>query len=278
MQDTLSAPPSYWIETILGRLAVWDRGVGAHTVVLWHSILTDHTSFDQLASALEHDIRMILIDGPGHGASAGPLQSFTTQDCAVAMTQVMDALKVDRAIVGGTSWGAMTAAELALAMPDRVEQLIMLNTPLTIDEDHPEFGNRMLAFGTRWLLKTRVFRQGVERSFFSPATLARLGHYAQHFDGTLKRANPRTMANAVRSVLLRGKPLHTRMSKLSMPVLIVAGIDDALYPIKVQEEAAQRIPRGRFAPVPGRHISTVDATSDTATAIRSFLGLGGEKT
>ena len=72
-----------------------------------------------------------------------------------------------RAVVGGVSWGGLTAAEVAMSAPGRVEALVLMNTPMDIDGDRPSFGDRMIAFGARWMAGLKIFRDGVARSFFA---------------------------------------------------------------------------------------------------------------
>lgn len=85
---------------------------------------------------------------------------------ANAFTDVLDHCGLDRAIVGGTSWGGLAAAELALMQPQRVAVLILMNTPFQIDGQR----SRLIALGTRWMLHRRLFRNGVAKSFFNRVT------------------------------------------------------------------------------------------------------------
>ena len=260
-----------FVKTQMGRLAVQARGHGERTIILWPSIFTDHRIFERLARTLGDNLRFILVDGPGHGQSAGVETEFSMGDCAKALRDVMDHYGLQSAILGGTSWGGLVAAEFALSTPDRVDALILMNTPMEIDGSRPSLSSRMIALGARWGLRTRTFRNGIAKSFFDPDSLAMQPEYQGAFHAMLKAANPRTLAPAIRSVILRGAPLLPRMKELVVPTLVIAGEDDAMYPLEVQAEAALMAPRGRFEPVPGRHISAVDAPSEVATAIADFL-------
>lgn len=258
------------IPTALGPLAVTETGAGPRTLLLWPSIFTDHRIHLPLARRLGARHRLLLIDGPAHGASPGPGGEFTLRDCARAMAEVLDAAGLDRAVVGGTSWGGLAGAELALAAPDRVEALLLLNTPFHLGR--PPLSARLIAAGARWGLRTRPFRDGVARSFFTPGALARDPAYAAAFHEMLRSAAPGPFAAAIRSVLLRGTPLASRAAGIAVPTLVIAGADDPMYPVDAQRAAAARIPGARFARVPARHISAVDAPDDVAREIAAFLG------
>jgi 3-oxoadipate enol-lactonase len=259
------------IQTLLGKLAVRIVGHGPRQVVLWPSILCDSHIFDALTSDLADLATFVLIDGPGHGESPGTGREFLMSDAGHAMLEIMDVLGIEKATVGGVSWGGLVGAEAALAKPDRVEALVMMNTPMDIDGTKPSFGDRMIALGARWMVGLKFFRDGVARAFFDAQTLRRNPRYQAQFHAMLAKADRRRLAAAVRSVILRGVPLRGRLKDLTVPTLLISGIADSLYPLEGQAAAALLIPNGQFAPVPGHHIAPIDAPEDVAALLRSFL-------
>lgn len=266
-----TAPVSHFIATVLGRLHVVETGQGPETIVLWPSIFTDHHIYDQLVEVLGTSCRFLLVNGPAHGRSDGGPDEFTMEDCAKAMGAVMDHFDLDTAIVGGTSWGGITAAHLALLSPSRVKALALMNTPMQIDAARPGLKARFIASGARWALRTATFRNGVAESFFSDDVLAANTTYARAFHAMLQMARPAQLATAIRSVILRGTPLIDRMEELTVPTLVIAGTEDAMYPISVQAEAALLAPNGHFAPVGGKHISVVERPKQVAEALARFF-------
>ncbi len=268
------APVSQMVPTTLGALHVVTNGTGPETLVLWPSIFTDHHIYDALVAQLGATCRFILIDGPGHGQSAGPITDFSMAQCAAAMAEVMDHFDLSDAVIGGTSWGGMVAAELALSQPQRAKALLLMNTPMHIGAAPPPLSSRMIALGARWMPKSATFQNGVAKSFFSPQVLDANPAYARAFHDMLTQAQPKQLAAAIRSVLLGGTPLEGRLANLGMPVLVIGGKEDAMYPIEAQAEAALSAPNGRFAPVPGKHISVVECPETVAPLIGSFLTSG----
>lgn len=268
---TTTAPVSHTVLTSLGRLHVVETGQGSETILLWPSIFTDHHIYDGLVATLGASYRFLLIDGPAHGQSDGGTEEFTMEECATAMKQVMDHFDQDAAIVGGTSWGGITAAYLALMSPARVKALVLMNTPMQIDTARPGLKARFIASGARWGLKTATFRNGVAKSFFSDDVLATNSTYSHAFHDMLKTAKPAPLATAIRSVILRGTPLIDRMAELAVPTLVIAGKEDAMYPIAIQAKAALLAPNGHFAPVDGKHISVVEQPARVADLMAKFI-------
>ena len=99
-------------------------------VVLFHgtaawSELWRHTS-DALAEAGFH---VIAVDLPPFGFSDRP-GSYTRQDQASRVSDVLDALKAEPAIIVGHSFGAGAATELAMRYPDRARALVLVDAAL----------------------------------------------------------------------------------------------------------------------------------------------------
>ena len=138
---------SQFVLTSLGKLHVVEIGAGDETIVLWPSIFTDHHIYDNLVQLLSARYRFLLIDGPCHGQSEESSLEFTMSQCALAIADVLDAYGLDAAIVGGTSWGGLAAAELAIASPERVKAVILMNTPMEIDERAPKMSSKMIEIG-----------------------------------------------------------------------------------------------------------------------------------
>lgn len=264
------------IPTPLGPLSVTLHGDGPFPLLLWPSVFTDSAIFAPLIPRLAGAARLVLIDGPGHGASPGTGQRFTMEDCGAAMLAVMDALSLPRAVAGGVSWGGIAAAHAALAAPDRIDGVVMMNTPMHLDGQRPGLRARAIVAGAGLAPGAAPFRNGVARSFFTPARLAAEPEYAARFHAMLRGADRRALGAAVASVFLNGRPLAEDLPHLRPPALILAGAEDPLYPAETLRAAAARAPRARFARVPGRHIAPIEAPDETARALRGFLaGLAG---
>ncbi|MEM9010239.1 MAG: alpha/beta hydrolase [Pseudomonadota bacterium] len=265
------AATEHAVQTRLGRLHVVACGQGEETILLWPSIFTDHHIYDALAESFRDRFRLLLIDGPGHGRSDGTAEEFSMRSCGEAILSVLDHFRRRQAVIGGTSWGGLAAAEAALAAPERVKSLILMNTPMDIDGARPGLSARMIASGARWSGRRRFFQTGVARSFFSPGALAANPAYRRDFHSMLAAADQKSLATAVRSVILRGTPLRLRMAQISVPVLVIAGKADDMYPIEGQAEAALLAPQGYFEAVDGKHISVVESPRHVAEIIDRHL-------
>ena len=72
--------------------------------------------------------RTLIYENRGVGESEDPGGAFTTADLADDLAGLLDSLSIRRAHVLGAFLGGMTAQELALRHPERVEKLILVGT------------------------------------------------------------------------------------------------------------------------------------------------------
>lgn len=121
-----------------GRLAALSWGRQAAPVWLaLHGWLDNAASFSRLAPRLASalDIRIIALDFRGHGHSAvlsSPETPGATQDIALwdychDVLDALDTLEIEQVTLLAHSMGAAVSCLLAAALPERVEQLILLD-------------------------------------------------------------------------------------------------------------------------------------------------------
>lgn len=268
-------PPGRQVTTVVGRLAVHDTGAAGpagEVIVLWPSILADHRIYRKPIEAWRGRHRLVVIDGPGHGRSGPAPGLFTMAQCGQALGQVLDALGITQpVIVVGTSWGGLVAGEFALAQPQRTRAVVMLNTPVHLPPGGPGLADRFVAWGARWIHHSTLYRNGVARAFFLPATLERPGPELEDFHRHLREADGAALALSVRSVLLEREPLAPRLKGIAAPTLFATGRHDAMYPLEGLRQAAAELPRGRFEVLETAHISVVDAPASTTALLDAFL-------
>jgi 3-oxoadipate enol-lactonase len=270
--ESLGAPAM--VPTTLGRLAVWDSGPqgGEPAVVLWPSIFSDHMIFSSLVTHWRGKRRLILIDGPGHGASEGPQdKTYSMQVCAAALKEVLDSKAITNAVVGGTSWGGLVAGEFAIAYPQQTRGVIMMNTPFFMSPEGASASDKFITWGAASILGTDLFTNGVARSFFLPATREAGGPVMAHFHSSLHQSNAKALSTAIRSVLIERTPLVDRLPQIKTPSLVIAGLQDSMYPMSMQREAVSKLALGKLEVVDSQHISVVDKPAEVARLIDTFL-------
>ncbi|AOM79563.1 alpha/beta fold hydrolase [Pedobacter steynii] len=102
------------------------------TVILLHGWPYDIHSFADSASLLaKKGFRVIVPHLRGHGStrflSSAQLRNGQPAALALDVIALMDALKINKAIIGGFDWGARTAGILAALWPERCEALVSVS-------------------------------------------------------------------------------------------------------------------------------------------------------
>lgn len=71
--------------------------------------------------------RIIAPDQRGHGLSGKPIAKYTAEEMAGDIAELLDYLKIDRAIIAGHSMGGRVAGHLAARYPTKVKALAILD-------------------------------------------------------------------------------------------------------------------------------------------------------
>jgi pimeloyl-ACP methyl ester carboxylesterase len=100
-------------------------------VLFLHAGGMDGRMWRPLAERLEDRYWVIVPDLRGHGTTPLPPEEFSNVDDVLA---VLDDLEVDRVAVVGASFGGYVALQLATAAPERVKGLVLMASPLDIDD------------------------------------------------------------------------------------------------------------------------------------------------
>lgn len=123
------------VKTSKGYIHYRAAGAGK-PIVLLHINQQSSALNLELMAALCSELRPIAIDLPSNGMSDHVPGRLTISDYAACVIEVMDALGVRKANSMGEALGAFVSVELACAYPERLESVILINSPFYRDEAH----------------------------------------------------------------------------------------------------------------------------------------------
>ena len=221
--------------------------------------------------ALKDAYRLVLVDGPGHGKSDRPSETFVVEDCVPAALDVLDAAGVQRAAVVGISWGGVVAMHLALRAPERVSGIALFDTSADDETRMARIQNGVLAriarrYGLIWPLD-----QYAVASLFSPKFPRRRPDICGKLLADIQAADRESMYRML-IALLKRPSIIDEIKSIRIPALVVTGAKDRLDPPIHGERIAQRIPGARFEQLPGvGHLSTMEAPDEVNRLLREFL-------
>ncbi len=251
----------------------WDTTDGREARVTYlHGLGIDAHSFDQTALALGEPA--VALDLPGHGRSSWRDDAdYGAAVTAPGVLAALDALGVGPGVVVGHSLGAILAARLAAAAPERVTGLVLVDMS-------PDFAQRAVDRIARALETEPAFEsleQVVDR-----AVEARVGddrsvllREARHTtrlgaDGRLVRRHhfPHLPAGRTSSVG-RFADAWPDLEALRVPLLLVRGDRGYVSP-KLHAGFVERLPDAEVVTVTARHAVQNQAPLELAAAIRAW--------
>lgn len=233
------------IQTAVGPLAVRVRGDGP-PAVLWHSLFVDERSWADVESQLSAQRRLILIAGPGHGASQDPGRPYTLGDCAVAANTVLEALDIDEAVDWvGNAWGGHVGIVFAARWPARCRTLVTLGSPIQALNVAQRARTLALLLAYRLLGRSRFIEAGVTNVLLSTRTRAQNPAAVHLVSDCLANADPAALRNAIVSISLRRPDLSSRLVEVAVPTLFVTGSDQEGW-TPAQADSASRLLGPRF--------------------------------
>ncbi len=125
-------PPSQFLVIDGTRLHFRDEGSGPVLVLLHGSRASLH-QWDGWVTQLGRKFRIVRVDGFAHGLT-GPdgRDDYSAERQLFLLDALLEHLKIDRFVIGGTSSGATEAVRYAATHPGRVEKLLLSTVPLRL--------------------------------------------------------------------------------------------------------------------------------------------------
>ena len=259
------------IATRVGPLHVRQVGSGP-PAVLWHSLFVDSASWRAVEPSLSADRRLILIDGPGHGASGDSGKPYTMLDCAAAALDVLNALGVTEPVDWvGNAWGGHVGITLAAAHPERLRSLIAIGTPVAAYTPAGARETRLLLAVYRLLGPVGFIRNAIAEALLSPATHARNPQAVDYVRAQIGGADRRRLRNAVESISLGREDLAGLLPALRAPTLFVTGADHTGFTPAQAQESINLVPGGQLATVPdAAYLAPLEQPDETVRVVQGF--------
>jgi pimeloyl-ACP methyl ester carboxylesterase len=243
------------IETAVGSLKVRVEGAspGRAVAVLWHSLFVDEGTWDRVVPDLAQDRRLVIITGPGHGASGDPGRRYTLQACADAATAVLHACAITEPVDWvGNAWGGHAGIVLAALRPELIRTLVTAGTPVHPYPLPQRLQTQLVLLPLyRVLGPVGLLTTAVVEALLSESTRAHdeaaTGLVRDCFIG----ADTTRMANAVVSISLRREDFTPLLGSVRAPTLFLTGSAHPDWSPEQTQAAAARLPRGTSAVVDG---------------------------
>ncbi|KIZ47880.1 hypothetical protein OO17_01885 [Rhodopseudomonas palustris] len=248
------------------RLAVVVSGaLDKPAIVLSNSLAASFGMWDEVAALLAPDACVIRYDARGHGRSDVPDSGYTIEALGGDVIAILDALQLPQAVICGISLGGLTAMWLGIHAPDRVAGLVLANTAA----DFPP--------ATMWHERAATARASGVAGFVEPSlqrwvtSRYRASHDARVAELAAMISNTSPAGYAGCCEVLATTNVLPDLSRISCPVMVIAGSEDPSTPPARADEIAAAIPQAKSVTLDAAHISCVEAPEAFAESVRDVL-------
>ena len=257
------------VQTRIGSLAVRVLGEGP-PAVLWHSLFVDERSWQRVEDGLVRDRRLVIITGPGHGASSDPGHRYSLDDCAAAAGEVLAALDVKEPVDWvGNAWGGHVGVVFAATSPDRCRTLVTLGTPIQSYRRSEQLLFRVLLAVYRVAGMISYLSSAIVEALLSPRTRASDPEAVALVLDCLRTMERRALANAMMSISLGRPDLTPRLAAIRCPTVFVTGSDHSEWTLDQAEAKSRLLADGSVAVVPDTaYLTPLEAPAETVRIVR----------
>ncbi len=245
-----------------------DGADGAPWLAFSNSLATDISMWAPQVADLERSFRVLRYDQRGHGATEAPAGRYTFELLIADVIALFDALHIPRAHFVGLSMGGATALGLAELHPDRIDRVVVCDTP----------GMSTPAGAQQWEERIAIAQKnGMEplveptlQRWFPPETHAAKPAYLDAVRQMIRTTPVNGFVGG--AAALANHDYNTAVATVTRPMLFVAGSKDGVTPAAMKDMNS-RLKGSCYIELEGAgHISNLERPVEFARAVREFLG------
>jgi pimeloyl-ACP methyl ester carboxylesterase len=223
---------------------------------------------------LSQHYRLLLYDCRGMWQSDHPPGPYTMELHADDLAALLAGLGIERAHIGGTSYGAEISLAFALKYPERTKSLIVTSAVSQVDA-------QLRGMIDAWAYAARARDPEMLYQVVYPLTFSEAWIADNQEALTLARERYELLDMDAFLELLRcfsRLDLTAKLHKIAAPALVVVGEEDALKPRKYAEIMAAEIPNAEYALIPhAGHAAMWEQAGVFNSLILGFLAKHGQK-
>ncbi len=238
-------------------------------MMLVHGYPLSGELFAKNRAALARRYTVVTPDLRGFGNSTTPDTKGGVELYAKDMFAVMDYLHVKKAIIGGMSMGGPVVLEMYREQPSRFRGMVLIDSTTSPANDvekaqWPGFGQQARDKGVASMIPALMPQMLTTKTRTSDPALVKF------IGGIVKKGSVNAAVGGGDTLASRpdSRPM---MAHTKIPVLIVVGQDDPIYPLEMAQKMHQNIPGSRLAVIPGAaHAAIIEKPEACNRAIAAW--------
>ena len=260
------------IQTARRRVRLLEAGAG-WPLVFVHAFPLGAEMWRPQLEAVPDGWHFIAADLPGFGGEEPSGAANASMDgYAADVEALLDAMEIDRAVIGGLSMGGYVTFALFRRVPERFTAMLLADTRATADTPEGKSARRAMSELVKAQGPDAVASEMIEK-LLGPTTRARHPDLEQKVRRIIGANSVRGIDDAIHAML--GRPDSTPdLARISVPTLVIAGGEDTLTPVSDSEAMHAAIDRSHLVVLPDAgHLSSMEAPDEFSRALEDFLSL-----
>ena len=234
-------------------------------LVFSNSLGTKFSMWQPQIEFFQQDYFVVCYDTRGHGASSAPQGPYSLEQLGQDVVNLLDHLNIQKAAFCGISMGGLTGQWLAINKPERFSHVIICNTAAKIGHEQA------------WLERAALVREqglapiastAASRWFTDPFIQSNAAIVAE-LSNDLGAGSPEGYASCCEA--LAKADLREQIKTISVPVLIVAGLQDPVTTVADGQAMQAEIAQSQLFEINASHISSVEQPEAFNQAVQKFI-------
>jgi pimeloyl-ACP methyl ester carboxylesterase len=267
------APESKQVEIFGQKIHYLESGAAANpAVILLHGLGGDVSNWAMTIPALSGKYHIYAPDQIGFGKSDKPLANYRVAMLVEFLDVFCRKLGVQKATLVGNSLGGWTAAAFALAHPEKVDKIVLVDAAGYSSKrwGGPEMTKEALAAlnpstteDFKRLLSLVLYNKAILTDQFLETALT----------NKLKRGDGYTINSFIESIVRGEDFLDGRTKAIKTPTLVIWGKDDGLTPLGMGKAFTEDIPGAQLVVIDNcGHVPQMEKPVEFNSALLKFLG------
>jgi len=239
-------------------------------LVLLHAFPLNARMWERQLALSGRGWRVIAPHFRGFDGGSGDPPAQSVDDYAGDVVDLLDALHIHDAIVGGLSMGGYVAFALLRNASRYVRGLILADTKATADTPEAVEGRKRMIelVGAKW---PAAVAEGMHPTLLGETTRRRRPAVVEQVRSLATSSSAEAIAGALR-VLMTRPDSTPQLASIHVPTLIIVGDEDTVTPASAAEEMHHGIAGSELVTIPeAGHLTNLEQPDAFDAAIARFL-------
>jgi triacylglycerol lipase len=267
-RDGAAQAPADKYATVYGAKLHYQEAGSGPVVILLHGLGGDTSNWAPTIGPLAQKHRVIALDQIGFGRSDKPFLNYRVATLVDFLAGFYKEMKIERATLVGNSLGGFVATSFALAHPEKVDRLVLVDAAgFSVPKDTDLRVLSGLNPSTRNQVKDLMSLVFYNKQVFgSDAAIDTL------FARRVAAGDGYTVQRMIESIVRGEDVLDNRLSAVKHPTLIIWGREDGLTPLSMGERFKKEIAGSELLIIEKcGHVPQLEKAAEFNAALMKFL-------